>query len=116
MTSRHVPLLAAILLSACSTWTLQPTPLPSGRSSTIQIWNGDTSFVVRHAMIDGDTLAGSVRTGRSDSTGMRLLWSTVDSVRVRRFDGIKTFIGVTTSLAALISTVQVLDPTPDFEF
>jgi hypothetical protein len=49
----------------------------------MQVWQADTSFIVRDARISGDTLYASA---------IRIPLSTADSVRTRQLDLGKTFL------------------------
>ena len=115
--NRSAMVVGIVFSCACSSWRSQASLVPRSGPMTVEVWDADTAFVLRSARADGDTLAGFVRTPARDSSAHRVSMKDVDSIRVRRFDGTKTFLGTTATFAGLLGVAWLVDSgTDDFEF
>jgi hypothetical protein len=100
-------LLGITLLTCCTGWSPAAAPTPSTRPADttahhMLVWSQGHSYELRGAVWRGDTLVG--REARSEQP-LRLTRESIDSVRVRRWRPLATFLLVTGVVAGIAAAV-----------
>ena len=94
-----VALLASYSLanSGCTDWFRTPGgPVPARLPKKAQVWVADSSFLVRDAILRNDSLIGTIRFVKGDTTGVLRGWrlEDMDSVRVRHVSATRSVLAV----------------------
>ena len=100
-------LLGTTLLTGCTGWSPAAAPTPSTQPADttarrMLVWSQGRRYELREAVWRGDTLIG--REARSEQP-LPLLRESIDSVRVRRWRPVETFLlvgGVVVGIAAAV--------------
>ena len=106
-------LLGTTLLTACMGWSPVAAPAPSTRPADttahrMLVWSQAHRYELRGAVWRGDTLVG--REARAERP-LRLARESVDSVRVRRWRPLASFLlvaGVVAGIAAAVAGLYVI--------